>query len=147
MESSECQSHSSLNSVQSNSKLLDLEPVTEQKNSEYKGITEVEPICRLQETENNHVHTTESLFKDCKKCNGLIGVPITFFSEFCSKQFRIIGAGNGKRGQEIGIGSIPKEIKRQMVGHSAAGDLYVIINGKPKVPYNRILIQRKPIKE
>lgn len=74
---------------------------------------------------------------------GKIGVPITYMSQHCNDQFTIIGLGNGYLGQSIGIGKIPKKHKAMMRGHSAEGDLYIMMNGKPKVPYNRIIIQRK----
>jgi hypothetical protein len=73
---------------------------------------------------------------------GIIGVPITYMAEHCIEQFEIIGLGNGYLGQSIGITGIPKEHKTLMKGHSAAGDLYMMVDGKPKVPYNRILIRR-----
>ena len=144
MASSECQSHSSLNSALSNSESLDPGQVIWQKKSELQEITEEEQTYQSLLEGNTPALITGSLFKGYHKCNGIIGVPVTFLAEHCSEQFDIIGSGNGKRGQEIGIGPIPKDIKKQMVGHSAAGDLYIIINGKPKVPYNRILIRRLP---
>lgn len=73
----------------------------------------------------------------------MIGVPITFMAEWCMEQFEVIGLGNGYLGQSIGIGGIPKEVKAMMKGHSAVGDLYMMINGKPKVPYNRIIVRRR----
>ena len=76
---------------------------------------------------------------------GLMGVPITYMAEHCTDQFEIIGLGNGYLGQSIGITGIPKEHKAMMKGHSAAGDLYMIVNGQPKVPYNRIIIRRKKV--
>lgn len=78
---------------------------------------------------------------------GIMGVPITYMADHCTEQFEIIGLGNGYLGQSIGITGIPKEHKKMMKGHSAAGDLYLMIDGVPKVPYNRILIKRKPEKE
>lgn len=75
--------------------------------------------------------------------NGIMGVPDTILGQFNPDQFEIIGLGSGTLGQSIGVGGIPKEHKRLMKGHSAAGDLYYLINGKPKVPYSRILIRNK----
>ena len=72
-----------------------------------------------------------------------MGVPITFLESYNPNQFEIIGLGSGYLGQSIGIKGIPKEHKKQMKGHSAAGDLYYIKKGKPYVPYSRILIRRK----
>ena len=75
--------------------------------------------------------------------DGVMGVPVTFLSKYCPEQFEIIGFGSGYLGQSIGIKGIPKEHKQLMKGHSAAGDLYMMVNGQPKVPYSRILIRKK----
>lgn len=75
--------------------------------------------------------------------NGVMGVPVTFLDKYCPEQFEIIGFGSGYLGQSIGVRGIPREHKQMMKGHSAAGDLYMMINGQPKVPYSRILIRKK----
>lgn len=75
--------------------------------------------------------------------NGIMGVPDTILGQFNPDQFEIIGLGSGTLGQSIGVGGIPKEHKRLMKGHSAAGDLYFLVKGIPKVPYSRILIRNK----
>lgn len=75
--------------------------------------------------------------------NGVMGVPVTFLDKYCPEQFEIIGFGSGYLGQSIGIKGITREHKQMMKGHSAAGDLYMMINGQPKVPYARILIRKK----
>ena len=74
---------------------------------------------------------------------GIMGVPVTFLDKYCPEQFSIIGFGSGYLGQSIGIKGIPPEHKKLMKGHSAAGDLYMMVNGLPKVPYARILIRKK----
>ena len=74
---------------------------------------------------------------------GVMGVPVTFLDKYCPEQFEIIGLGSGYLGQSIGIKGIPREHKQMMRGHSAAGDLYMMVNGQPKVPYARILIRKK----
>lgn len=74
---------------------------------------------------------------------GTMGVPDTFLGSYCPDQFEIIGLGSGYLGQSIGVGGIPKEHKQLMRGHSAAGDLYLLVDGIPKVPYSRILIRKK----
>jgi len=74
---------------------------------------------------------------------GAMGVPDSFLAKYCPEQFEIIGLGSGYLGQNIGVGGIPKEHKKLMKGHSAAGDLYMMVNGQPKVPYSRILIRKK----
>jgi len=113
---------------------------------EYKRITEEEQIYPSQERTNNHALTTESLFKDCRKCNGLLGVPISYFSSHCPEQFLIIGHAHGDAGVALGLRPFPHELKKLNEG-LRDGDLYRMINGKPEIPYNRIIIQRKPIKE
>ena len=75
--------------------------------------------------------------------DGIMGVPVTFLDKYCPEQFEIIGLGSGYLGQSIGIKGIPREHKQLMKGHSAAGDLYMMVNGQPKVPYARILIRKK----
>ena len=75
--------------------------------------------------------------------DGIMGVPDTIMGQYNPDQFEIVGLGSGTLGQSIGVGGIPKEHKRLMKGHSAAGDLYMLIDGKPKVPYSRILIRNK----
>ena len=73
----------------------------------------------------------------------IMGVPVTFLDKYCPEQFEIIGLGSGYLGQSIGIKGIPHEHKQLMKGHSAAGDLYMMVKGLPKVPYARILIRKK----
>jgi len=75
--------------------------------------------------------------------SGMMGVPDTFLNSYNPAQFDIIGLGNGYLGQSIGIGGIPKEHKVMMKSHSAAGDLYYMQDGRPKVPYSRIIIRRR----
>lgn len=75
--------------------------------------------------------------------DGIMGVPDTILGQYNPEQFEIVGLGSGNLGQSIGVGGIPKEHKKLMKGHSAAGDLYILINGIPKVPYSRILIRNK----
>ena len=73
-----------------------------------------------------------------------MGVPISFIDSYNPDQFEIIGLGSGYLGQSIGITGILPEHKKQMKGHSAAGDLYYLLpDGKPKVPFSRIIIRRK----
>lgn len=74
---------------------------------------------------------------------GVMGVPDSFLGKYNPDQFEIVGLGSGYLGQSIGVRGIPREHKQLMKGHSAAGDLYMIINGQPVVPYSRILIRKK----
>ena len=75
--------------------------------------------------------------------DGIMGVPVSFMDKYCPEQFEIFGLGSGYLGQSIGIKGIPREHKQMMQGHSAAGDLYMMVNGQPKVPFSRILIRKK----
>lgn len=76
--------------------------------------------------------------------DGNMGVPDSFLDKFNPEQFEIIGLGSGYLGQSIGVGSIIPEHKKMMTSHAAAGDLYYLLpNGKPKIPYSRIIIRRK----
>lgn len=75
---------------------------------------------------------------------GNMGVPDSFLNSYNPDEFDIVGLGSGYLGQSIGVRGISPEHKRQMTSHSAAGDLYYIdSDGKPKVPYSRIIIRRK----
>ena len=74
---------------------------------------------------------------------GDMGVPDNFLDSYNPEQFEIVGLGSGYLGQSIGVGGIPKEYKAMMKGHSAAGDVYYLKDGKPKVPYSRVIIRRK----
>lgn len=75
---------------------------------------------------------------------GCMGVPDTFIDKYNPAQFEIIGLGSGYLGQSIGVSGIKPEHKRQMTSHAAAGDLYYLLpDGKPKIPYSRIIIRRK----
>lgn len=114
------------------------EPLTLVKN--YKGNESKYP-----KYENYDAIDVASLKDIPKDYMDAMGVPITFLASYCLEQFEVIGLGSGYLGQSIGITGIPKEHKAMMKGHSAAGDLYMMINGKPKVPYSRIIIRRKKV--
>lgn len=75
---------------------------------------------------------------------GMMGVPDTFLDVYNPDEFEIIGLGSGYLGQSIGVGGIKPEHKKQMKSHAAAGDLYYLLeDGKPKIPYSRIIVKRK----
>lgn len=86
--------------------------------------------------------TIESLFEDCQKCNGLIGVPITYMASHCDEQMEIIGHAHGDAGVALGITPYPRELKRLNKG-LRDGDFYIIKDGIPIIPYNRIVIRRR----
>lgn len=107
------------------------EPLILTKN--YKGNEDLYP------TYNNFnaidVGTIKLIPKDY---DGVMGVPITFLSDYCIEQFEIIGAGSGKMAASIGI-------KKNYRGRT---DLAITDkDGTKRCPYNRILIKRKIEKE
>ena len=109
---------------------------------------EMDLVCRYSPEEYPHYNNFDAI--DISRVQdipidfeGIMGVPDTILGQFNPEQFEIVGLGSGILGQSIGVGGIPKEHKRLMKGHSAAGDLYMLINGIPKVPYSRILIRNK----
>ncbi len=109
---------------------------------------ELDLVCRYSSEEYPHYQNYDAV--DVGKVQdipydypGVMGVPDTIIGSFNPDQFEIVGLGSGTLGQSIGVGGIPKEHKRLMKGHSAAGDLYILVDGLPKVPYSRILIRNK----
>lgn len=85
----------------------------------------------------------------------IYGVPITFMDKYnpssilpkhnLAKEFDIIGFGSGSFGRSIGVTGY-KDKYKPFLGKTApvAGNLYYVVNGKPKTPYKRILIRVKP---
>ena len=76
--------------------------------------------------------------------NGAMGVPITFLDKYCPEQFEIIGHPHGDYGLELGLKPYPRELKELNKG-LRDGDLYYMKDGKPELPYRRILIQKKQV--
>ena len=74
--------------------------------------------------------------------NGAMGVPISFLFKYCPEQFEIIGHPHGDYGIELGLKPFPRELKIQNKG-LRDGDLYYLSEGKPILPYRRILIRKK----
>lgn len=73
---------------------------------------------------------------------GTMGVPITFLDKYCPEQFEIIGHPHGDYGLELGLKPYPRELKELNKG-LRDGDLYYMKDGKPELPYRRILIRKK----
>ena len=73
---------------------------------------------------------------------GAMGVPLTFLDKYCPEQFEIIGHPHGDYGLELGLKPFPRELKGQNKG-LRDGDLYYMKDGKPELPYRRILIRKK----
>ena len=74
---------------------------------------------------------------------GKMGVPVSFMDKYCVDQFDIIGIGIGTLGKELGITPIPKEIDESLPGHSSVWRMYYMKDGKPVVPYGRLIIKFK----
>ncbi len=74
--------------------------------------------------------------------DGAMGVPLTFLDKYCPEQFEIIGHPHGDYGLELGLKAFPRELKSQNKG-LRDGDLYYMKDGKPELPYRRILIRKK----
>lgn len=73
---------------------------------------------------------------------GAMGVPISFLDKYCPEQFEIIGHPHGDYGLELGLKPFPRELKKLNKG-LRDGDLYYMKDGKPELPYRRILIRKK----
>lgn len=74
--------------------------------------------------------------------DGVMGVPVSFLDKYCPEQFEIIGHPHGDYGLELGLKPFPRELKKINKG-LRDGDLYYMIDGKPELPYRRILIRKK----
>ena len=74
--------------------------------------------------------------------DGVMGVPISFLDKYCPEQFEIIGHPHGDYGLELGLKPYPRELKTLNKG-LRDGDLYYMVDGKPELPYRRILIRKK----
>ncbi|HOZ55795.1 MAG: hypothetical protein BWY51_00206 [Parcubacteria group bacterium ADurb.Bin316] len=82
--------------------------------------------------------------------NGAIGAPITFLDKYNPDQFEIIGLGISNSGLEIGVKPYKAEHKkyRKEIQRRGAvdGDLYMMTNGIVDVPYARVIIKNKQVK-
>ena len=87
------------------------------------------------------VPATDAIPSDYK---GVMGVPITFLDKYCPEQFEIIGHPHGDYGLELGLKPYPRELKELNKG-LRDGDLYYMKDGKPELPYRRILIRKKQL--
>jgi hypothetical protein len=82
-----------------------------------------------------------------KNYDGAMGVPITFLDKYNPNQFEIIGLGIANLGLDAGVRPYKPEHKtyRKTIQKRGAvdGDLYMIEDGKVKVPYARVLIKNR----
>lgn len=79
-----------------------------------------------------------------KDYDGIMGVPITFLSEYCPDQFEVLGLAHGNLGVELGIRPYDRALKPLNKG-LRDGDFYFFKDGnpKPQIPYSRVAIRRK----
>lgn len=64
---------------------------------------------------------------------GIMGVPITFLDKYCPEQFEILGIGTGDTAKELGVTK----------NYRGRTDIYYMKDGKPKCPYQRVLIRKR----
>jgi len=86
---------------------------------------------------------------------GAIGVPITFLHKYNPKQFEIIGQGQGNLYRELSSYGLSSKFVEDYYKTGGTGSIkadhpvlgYYNKNGKPIIPYMRILIKNKKLKE
>jgi len=83
--------------------------------------------------------------------SGAMGVPITFLDKYNPEQFEIIGLGISNSGKEIGVKpykEVHKKYRKEIQKRGAVdGDLYMITDGVVDVPYARVIIKNKKVKD
>lgn len=85
------------------------------------------------------VGKTSDIPKDYK---GIMGVPITFLSQYSSDQFEILGLGAGDLGVKAGVRPYDRTLKS--LSSALRDGIPYLYDGKTvKVPYARIFIRRK----
>ena len=124
--SSEYPSHSSTNSTPINLKLSEQLKAKERDSRADFGIQKVELL--------NHLFAERESISGCSsnsRCNGIMGVPITFLDKYNPNQFEILGmaASAGYKKEIVGI---------EFLGQKDARPL---INGKNT--YARVFIRKK----
>ena len=114
-----------------------------------------EDLQELLQSEEKTVHTLTGnfdmdayLFK--RKCNGIIGVSITFMDKYNPDEFEIVGMNLNNSVEELGIKEIGNEWvelykKQSGKGHITASmhSFVYTHNGKAISLYRRVLIRRK----
>ena len=74
--------------------------------------------------------------------DGVMAVPRSFLDKYCPEQFEIVGIAEGESGKELGLKSVPKELKK-LNRSLRDGQLYYLKDGFPEKPFARILIRRR----
>ena len=109
------------------------------KHSKHKEIRGRKDYIHYENYDAIEVPFTDAIPSDYE---GAMGVPLTFLDKYCPEQFEIIGHPHGDYGLELGLKPFPRELKAQNKG-LRDGDLYYMKDGKPELPYRRILIRKK----
>lgn len=86
---------------------------------------------------------------------GMMGVPITFLNKYNPDQFEIIGQGQGNLYRELASFGLSKKFVEDYYKSGQTGSIkedhpvlgYYDINGKPVIPYMRIIIRNKEVKK
>ena len=86
---------------------------------------------------------------------GYIGVPITFLDKYNPKQFELIGQGQGNLYRELTEKGLSQKFVDDYYKHGGKGAIkenhpvlaYYDSNGKPIIPYMRIIIKRRATNE
>ena len=109
------------------------------KHSKHKDIRGRKDYIHFENYDAIEIPYTDAIPSDYE---GAMGVPLTFLDKYCPEQFEIIGHPHGDYGLELGLKPFPRELKAQNKG-LRDGDLYYMKDGKPELPYRRILIRKK----
>ncbi|MBP3765334.1 MAG: adenine-specific methyltransferase EcoRI family protein [Bacteroidaceae bacterium] len=109
------------------------------KHSKHKEIRGQKDYVHYENYDAIDIPFTDAIPSDYE---GAMGVPITFLDKYCPEQFEIIGHPHGDYGLELGLKPYPRELKEINKG-LRDGDLYYMKDGKPELPYRRILIRKK----
>jgi hypothetical protein len=109
------------------------------KHSKHKEIRGQKDYVHYENYDAIDIPFTDAIPSDYE---GAMGVPITFLDKYCPEQFEIIGHPHGDYGLELGLKPYPRELKELNKG-LRDGDLYYMKDGKPELPYRRILIRKK----
>lgn len=75
--------------------------------------------------------------------DGMMGVPKTFMDKYCPAQFEIIGNPHGDSGVALGVQPYDRALKKLNPGLRDGDPFYFDENGKPTVPFSRIIIRKR----
>ena len=87
-------------------------------------------------------YTAEFLFNDCRKCNGMIGVPVTYLNTHCTSQFYILGITDRNNPYGLTTKIFTKDEIQNYSDCNRRGAIRTS-DGTIKSTYARLLIRRK----